>query len=126
MAEERHIPERTSPFQIGDMVALGLRDGRCPVGGIAAMDGTWISLRLKNFFDGATTEKVVAVRWEEIERVELAYREDSIEGPMGEELQDEHLGEFQSAWQRHHFGDDGRDPVEEIRRTIRLEDRKNR
>lgn len=128
MADEKTpTPKRTSPFQVGDMVALALRDGRCPVGGIAAMDDTWIAIRLKSFMDGTTTEKIVAIRWNEIERAELAYVEDAIDGMLGPgELQDAHLGELQTAWHRHHFGLEGKDPVEKIRREIMAEEYRER
>jgi hypothetical protein len=116
--------DRLAPFQPGDWAALGLQDGRCLVGEIEALDSTWVSLRLKNFLTGGLTETIVAVRWVEVGRAELAYPEDAEEGGgvfgAGRCMQDEHLGEFQTAWQRVHLGSE-RDPVDQARLDYRRE-----
>lgn len=114
--------DRLLPIQVGDWAALGLDDGRCPVGQVEAIDETWVSLRLKNFWEGVLTHSVVAVRWSEVRRVELAYPEDATKDYNGRRLMDdEHLGTFQTAWQRTHFGPDRRDPVEQAKRDVERE-----
>lgn len=126
--DPRPVPQldRMAPFQPGDWVALGLRDGRCPVGEIAALDDTWVSIRLKSFWDGHITHHATAVRWDDIARVELAYPEDSTPHSDGiRVMDDEHLGEFQTAWERTHLGDD-KDPVEKTRATVRQENHQHR
>lgn len=113
--------DRLLPIQVGDWAALGLKDGRCPVGGVMAIDATWVSLRLKSFLHGGLMNQIEMIRWDTIERVELAYPEDAEEGHFGSEMDDQHLGQFQTAWERAHFGKDGRDPVDQARREYRAE-----
>lgn len=116
------VLDRLLPFQAGDWVALGLRDGRCPVGGIVAVTDQWITVRLKSFLDGGLTDRVVAVRWEDVEQAELALREHAQESEWeGFVMQDEHLGEFQTAWVRWKCGPDGRAPLDTVRREVRME-----
>jgi predicted GIY-YIG superfamily endonuclease len=129
--------DRLLPFQAGDWVALGLADGRCPVGEIAAYDDTWVSVRLKSFWDGTITGHTIAVRWQEVVRVELAYPENALTDPDqapdwrirgsvrdavangGRYMDDLHLGQFQTAWQQVHLPPDG-DPVQEALREVRV------
>jgi len=131
----RAVPQldRIAPYQVGDWVALGLSDGRCPVGEIAALDDTWISVRLKDFMWGSLTNQIRAIRWTEVQRVELAYPEDatkpapdSAEGFFGATkiMDDKHLGEFQTAWERVHLPDG--DPVQEARSAYRREQQEGR
>lgn len=129
------VQERSQPLQVGDWVALGLQDGRCPVGEIAAMDDIWVSLRLKNFLDGGIDRKAIACRWTEVERVEIAYPEDAFTDINDTDdwrdraslhlaprvMNDRHLGEFQTAWTRAKLPTGG-DPVDEARRAVRQED----
>lgn len=116
----RPVPQldRLQPFQAGDWVALGLANGRCPVGEIAAVDETWISLRLKDFWQGTITARAIAVRWDDVRRVEIAYPEDTRAADPEEDLagarrvmNDQHLGDFQTAWERHHLGG-SKDPID--------------
>jgi len=118
--------DRIAPIQPGDWIALGLRDGRCPVGEVEAMDDTWLSVRLKSFLHGGLDERVVAERWSDVSRVELAYPEDATQDGSGRVMHDEHLGEFQTAWSRFHYGEDGREPVDEVRAEVRMEQARQR
>lgn len=123
--------DRLAPIQAGDWIALGLADGRCPVGEVVALDGVWISVRLKEFLLGTLSNHIVAVRWSEVERVELAYPEDAVpdEDPPsrgGRLMDDEHLGEFQTNWKRARLGKDGRDPVDQARIDILHEHQEER
>lgn len=123
----RQVPQldRLKPIQPGDWAALGLADGRCPVGEVVATDSTWIALRLKEWLMGGLTDEIIAVRWTEIERITLAYPEDAApgEGPYGRQrvMQDGHLGDFQTAWRRTHFPDEQRDPVDAAQVEARAE-----
>jgi hypothetical protein len=116
---ESTLPRR-APLQVGDWVALGLEDGRCPVGEIEAMDSGWISVRKKSFLTGRLMPDITVVRWVEIVRIEAAYREDK----SGGEMRDEHLGDFQAAW--HKAKGYENDPVEVARRECRKEQQANR
>ncbi len=122
-AEPRAVAQldRLAPFQVGDWVALGLTDGRCPVGEIAAYDDTWVSLRLKDWLSGTITNHAIAVRWTQIERVELAYPEDGTTDRSGPRIMDdEHLGDFQTAWRRVRLGEH-KDPIDEAVGDVRRE-----
>lgn len=116
--------ERLLPIQVGDWAALGLDDGRCLVGEVAATDGEWVTLRLKNFMTGGVGHRIVATRWSAVERVELAYLEDARTShpidPQALVMDDEHLGHFQTAWERVRLGD-ARDPVDQALRDHRRE-----
>ena len=119
------VTARTAPYQVGDWVALGLEDGRCPVGEIAALDDQWISIRLKSYLDGSIMHLAdwIAVRWDEIKRVEIAYREDAAYDEAwggGNLMDDEHLGEFQTAWERTHLAGT-REPVDQALMDYRAE-----
>lgn len=115
--------DRLSPIQAGDWIALGLVDGRCPVGEVVAVDDTWVSVRLKDFMWGGLTNHIVAERWDTVGRVELAYPEDAQEdGGHPRLMDDEHLGEFQTAWERAHLGDT-HEKVDQARRDYRQEQR---
>lgn len=113
--------KRSHPFQVGDWIAACLSGGRCPVGMIAAFDDEWLSIRLVEFLTGSLTNRIVAVRWGEIERTELAYLEDAEETSHGSVIDDKHLGELQSAWTKAHFLEGESDAVEEVRKQVRQE-----
>ena len=92
--------DRLAPIQPGDWVALGLADGDCPVGRVAAIDYTFISVQLKSFLSGCIGARTRVVRWTEIERIEAAYPEDAEDQNGLLLIDDEHLGQMQSAWMR--------------------------
>ena len=122
------VLDRLQPVQVGDWVALGMQDGRCPVGGVVATDDTWVAIRLKDFLSGTLTGHVIAERWDNVERVEIAYPElatepDTMEEFMGAErrMQDEHLGTFQSAWRLVHHGA-GRHPLDQAKSDVLREE----
>lgn len=105
--QPRPVPQldRLSPIQPGDWIAAGLGDGRCPVGEVAAIDETWLSIRLKSFLWGGITNHVIAVRWSEIVRVELAYPEHAYDDDGQRTMDDEHLSWFQAGWKLVHLPD---------------------
>lgn len=116
--------DRLMPIQVGDWAALGLKDGRCPVGGITAIDETWVSIRLKNFMLGNLEHHIEAVRWDDIERIVLAYPEDAdTTSQPYSVMDDDHLGDFQSAWKLAHFGKDKRHPVDQALSDYRAANR---
>lgn len=120
-AAPRPVPQldRLDPIQVGDWAAFGLRDGRCPVGEITALSNLWVSVRLKEFLMGELTNQVVALRWSDVERVELAYPEDAYIEHGQRRMDDRHLGEFQTAWKRAHLPSG--DPIENERLAYRRE-----
>lgn len=96
------VLDRLLPVQVGDWAALGLTSGDCPVGEIIATDEQLVSIRLKNFASGHLTNRVQCVRWDEIERIELALPEDADRDGEARLIDDGHLGVMQDAWHASH------------------------
>ncbi|MFY9341122.1 MAG: HNH endonuclease [Planctomycetota bacterium] len=79
---------------VGDVVALGLSDDRCPVGLIVAIDTEAIRLDLMSFLDGTFGHRTEVVRRVDVERAVVA----GMSGPN--EADTAPLGEFQTQWRR--------------------------
>ncbi len=90
--------ERTAPIQLGDWVALGCHDGRCPVGEVEAIDDTWIAVNQFNWLTGALDGAIAVVRWDDVEQVRIAWRESADQADSRTRLDTEPLAVFQIAW----------------------------
>lgn len=99
----------------GDVVALGMVNGDCPVGCVEAMDRDFLRLWLFSFLDGTFGHRVIAVRRSDVERMEFARqitKEEATESGdfimWGNEtartryFDTKRLGAFQSEWKRCH------------------------
>lgn len=85
---------------IGDCVALGLSDGRCPVGEIEALNSEWLRLRLKNFWTGYYDGEIHVYQFADIEEMRIAPPLDDPHDPRT--VDDDLLGDFQSEWKAKH------------------------
>lgn len=87
----------------GEWLALGLRDGRCPVGAVTAVNGHGVTVQLKSWMTGGLMDERLTATWDEISLVQKAL--DWTAGPDGERIYDDrHLGAFQTWW-REEVGD---------------------
>ena len=114
-AEEHRCEPR--PFNVGDVVALGLRSGSCPVGLVTAIDDVFVRLDLMSFMDGYFGHRTAVVRIAEVSEAMVAREQSPEEVAVerwGENVDQrrvdsvsktkwfdtEPLGEFQTAWKR--------------------------
>lgn len=107
--EATPVQTRTAPVQAGDWIAVALSDGRCPVGEVAALDETWVSLRLISWASGYPTHKVEVARWSDVVQIRAAYVEDATKESCGMVLETKHLTDLQAMWRRAHGGARGED-----------------
>lgn len=91
-------------FNIGECVALGLSSGDCPVGQIEAFDDVWVRLRMKSFLDGSYGYGPNSYRIADIERIVHApdYLDETDYWTGKKLIDDDHLSEFQTKWQKEH------------------------
>lgn len=81
----------------GAWAALGLRDGRCPVGLVTSADAGTVTVRLKSWATGGLMAEEITVPLDDV--LEIAEASDWHLGRDGERVYDDrHLGDFQTAW----------------------------
>lgn len=84
------------PLSVGTWVALGLRDGRCPVGEITAVDQHRLTVQLTSFLTGCLMDRYVTVDRDDVLEFEVA-SDYEIRGGQKVWL-DRNLGTFQTDW----------------------------
>ena len=83
------------PFSIGNFVAVGMTNGKCPVGVILYVDEGWITLGLKSYLTGYYDQERCTYRMSDVRVVVHAQVRDGI-------VDDDHLAEFQTRWKSQH------------------------
>lgn len=78
-------------LQVGTHVAIGLADGRCPVGEVVAVDD-FVTLRLKDWLTGYYEGPLRCIPVSQVQDVELA--DEDFNGNVW----DENLANFQACW----------------------------
>jgi hypothetical protein len=87
-------------IQVGDVIALGLHDGTCPVGMVSVVDDRGVRLDLFSFLTGYFGHKVRAVFWTEIATVRHAQEIDNPDSNSTVPFFDTAaLGAFQTEWE---------------------------
>lgn len=82
----------------GAYVAIGMRNGKCPVGYVDHIDDQWITLILKSWLTGYYNHERRTYRLDDVEQICYAFlTSDGL-------VNDDHLGTFQSAWLAEHAG----------------------
>ena len=96
----------------GDVVALGLRGGDCPVGHVDLVTDWGVRLQLMSFLTGFFDQGGLGIRWEDIQRVVYADPEtdpDEVAFSLGltgstkaKVFNIRPLGRFQTNWKKGH------------------------
>jgi predicted GIY-YIG superfamily endonuclease len=89
-------PEIDSVLPLGAFVALGLIDGRCPIGKVVYFDDVWVTVGHKDFM-GYYDSQRRSYRVESIVEIAYAYRD-----AEDDRIDDEHLDRFASRWTEEH------------------------
>ena len=89
-------PSQSITLSHGSFVALGLTNGKCPIGVVICADDTWVTLGLKEFFLGYYDQERRSYRLDDIQEIVHAFK-----GRDGL-VDDENLARFQSRWIKEH------------------------
>lgn len=99
-AKPSYKPSYGMPLRRGQVVALGHRNGDCPVGLIESADEEWVSITKYSWLTERFTLPTVALRIEDCERIQWADWHVADDGIS--EFQMDRLANFQTAWDRSH------------------------
>lgn len=90
-------------LKVNDVVAFGLRNGHCPVGQVEAVSVMHIRIRLKSYISGSYDLPPVVIKVADVEEMRFANFIGANDSFTGQPIvDDDHLGDFQTSWQRKH------------------------
>lgn len=85
-------PRRASILEVGDVVAAGLANGRCPIGRVKTVDDHGFRLNLYSVSAGTFTAGAAVILWSQVSELQLA-----VQG-NGEPHDMAPLAAFQAVW----------------------------
>lgn len=99
-ASEAPVPSYGTPLRRGQVVALGLDGGDCPVGLVEGADEEWVSITLISWIIGMFDGNTIAVRIADVRR--MLWADWGTQRNGRPEFDVEPLGRFQTAWKEQH------------------------